>query len=77
MPGVPGPVQQRTGAAADVEHGRCRQQQREVEVEVVALVPRAEHVVQLGEAGIGEQAVDHGASLPRRRRHRDRITAVP
>ena len=62
----PGLAQQVAGAAADIEHRRGRHHEREVEAEIAPLVPGAEAVVTAGETGLGELAVDHGASLPNR-----------
>lgn len=58
-----GSVQQRTRPAADVEHRLRRHHQWQVEAEVASSLPRMEHVIQLSEAGIGEQAIDHHTSL--------------
>lgn len=72
-----GSAQQLTRTAADVEHGRGRHDEREVEAEVAPLLPGAEPVVELGESGFGEQAIDHGSSLPNRPRGHGRIRRVP
>jgi hypothetical protein len=44
MPGLPGPVQERPGPAADVEHRIGVHHQREVEV--IARPPRVEHAIE-------------------------------
>ena len=58
-----GPVQQGTGAAANVEHGPGRHHQRQVEAKVGTLLPSAERIVERRETRLGELAVDHRTSL--------------
>src|SRR5208283_6032645 len=60
--GFPGPMQHRTRPAADIKHGPHGHHQFQVEVEVASSLPRAKHIIQRGETGIGEQAIDHYTS---------------
>ena len=66
-PGVallPGPAQQGTGAAPDVEHRVGRHDEVEVEVVVTEALPRTERVVERGETRVGELVVDHDQRRP-------------
>jgi hypothetical protein len=62
--GLPGSAQQLTRPAPDIQHRLGCHHHRQIEAEVAALLPRAEHVVQLGETWLGERPIDHHASLP-------------
>ena len=59
-------MQERTGPAADVEHGLRGHHQWQVEAEVTPSFRRMERVIQLGEMCLAEQAIDHSPSLPDR-----------
>ena len=65
-----GLVQQRTRPATNIEHGLRGHEELQVEVEVVSLHP-AEGVIQRGESGFGEVAIDHRTYLPGPRRRRN------
>lgn len=71
MPRGPGPGEQPSGAAADVEDGGGAP--HETDVEVVARAPGVEGVVQRGEREIRERAIDHRGSVPHPTERRDRI----
>ena len=58
-----GPVQQGTGAAANVEHGPGGHHQSQVEPKVGTLLPSAEGIVERRETRFGELPVDHRTSL--------------
>src|SRR6202166_2469930 len=67
MSHLAGPAQQRARPTADVEDGVRRHHERQVEAEVASFLPRVEHVIQLGETGLGEQAINHNPSVADRR----------
>ena len=60
---VPGPAQQLTCPATNIEHGFRRHHERQVEAEVAPSFPWMKHVVQLGETGLDELMINHHGSV--------------
>ena len=67
VPGFPRHTQQLARAATHVEHASRRHHEWKVEPEVPPSL--AERIVQLGETGLGEEAVHHHGTVPARQTH--------
>src|SRR5271154_4874059 len=61
--GLASAMQHGARAAADIKHGARRHYKWQVEVEVASSLPRAKQIVQRGEAGLSEQAIDHRTAV--------------